>query len=344
MAISDQVSLGVERLLWEYAKLRPGERLVVVTALDGALIDQLESTALDRAISVERLAASSPFEMLTPKFENSDVVMYLETTSSTHRDSMLEYLRNCLSPRPRVYRVFDFSPELFRLALSTPQKLLDELNMSVIQTLRNAGRVTVTSPAGTDLEIELSDRFGWINSMGHFDSEHPGVLPPGEVATYSNRVNGTVWANGALNTNFGFPGDPRLNDCPVRLEIENSRVTHASCSSPLVNRVLQGMLATEHGDRVGEVGFGTNVGINEFVPFLSHINERFPCLHLGLGSNNQGELVTGWQTRFHLDIIIGWCDVLAESTQVLSNGRYFLNGLKDLAAAPTVQIGYADTI
>ena len=54
---------------------------------------------------------------------------------------------------------------------------------------------------------------------------------------------------------------------------------------------------------VGELGFGTNVGIRDAIAMNSHINERRPGVHLGFGQHNQDPGIVGYQCAIHLDMI-----------------------------------------
>jgi hypothetical protein len=73
----------------------------------------------------------------------------------------------------------------------------------------------------------------------------------------------------------------------VTVEFETSRVVNFSCDSPLVNKLYRRFAEYDHFDRVGELGFGTNIGISEWIPMNSHIKERRPGLHIGLGGHGQ---------------------------------------------------------
>ncbi|WP_204080119.1 hypothetical protein [Mycobacterium riyadhense] len=84
---------------------------------------------------------------------------------------------------------------------------------------------------------------------------------------------------------------------------------------------------------IGEVGFGTNEGITEWVNFLSHINERHPGLHLGLGTPSQPQSKVGWGSPLHLDMILDGCRIWFDDALVFSNGFW------DRAALNTLRLG-----
>jgi leucyl aminopeptidase (aminopeptidase T) len=333
------------RFLVEYMSLSAGSKALLVVHEDARhLAEELELIGKAVGIQCQLANADEEFITIVKQFPRCDVVVYLERNSSTHRNEVLEYLDSRGSNEPRLFRAYDFTPELFELSLRVPRHQLLELNERLIATGSRTDVVTATSDLGTDLQIGLDHKFGWIDSCAQFDGKRPGVFPPSEVATYSPAINGIVVANGAINTNFGYPGDPRLEETPVTLEIVESRVRRVDCEHPIVQSIIERLLEIENCDRIGEVGFGTNIGIDRFVPFVSHINERFPCLHLGLGANNQGQELAGWQASVHLDVILGKCELCFDRERVLKDGRYTLDAGEMQEVGEHVMRSHADTV
>jgi leucyl aminopeptidase (aminopeptidase T) len=97
--------------------------------------------------------------------------------------------------------------------------------------------------------------------------------------------------------------DTRLVE-PVTITIENRRVV--GCYGG--NRVFVDFLNScfediENFRNVGELGFGTNWGIDAPIALNSHINERVPGVHLGFGDHNQNQAVAGYACPVHIDLI-----------------------------------------
>jgi len=272
--------------------------------------------------------------------ESADTIVFVDGQHSRNGSEVVDALATGKISAD-IFRLFDAGPEVFELCFAVPASYLRELNRRIIALGVSTRAARVTSEGGTDLEIGFETRFGWIDSCGRYDGRRPGVLPPSEVATFSLSVNGVFFADGSLNTNFAFPHDPRLEAYPVRVEIEDSVIQTVHCENPFIDAVVGGFVAEGAGSRVGEVGFGTNTGIRRFVPFTSHINERYPALHIGLGSQNQGDRV-GWNYPLHLDLIANNCSIMFDETVVMEQGRYVIGHVPDPQRAP--ETGYVDTV
>ncbi|HEU5024848.1 MAG TPA: hypothetical protein VFV01_07980 [Spirillospora sp.] len=229
---------------------------------------------------------------------------------TVERDSMSHVLqlRRVLAPYPEhtwaMFRMINASAEFFEHSMNVTPQLLSAVNGALLNRMMPAERLHITSSSGTDLEVEVdSRRYRWLSNRGVW---RPGaflVLPPGEVSTFPARVNGVLVADGAFNVTAYTRADARLADHPVSIEIEEGRVAHATCESPEVERLLRRCLAYDNGDRIGELGFGTNIGTPGFIPMNSHINERHPGVHLGLGQHGQLIDVAGYWSDIHLDLI-----------------------------------------
>jgi leucyl aminopeptidase (aminopeptidase T) len=342
--INDLVKKGVRCFLSDYLDICSGERVVFFS--DGERENLVEililsSNELD-AVAVH-CHNSAPFDQVAKYLDECDIAVLLEKTSSSYRKEIVDYLAAHYNS-VRIARMFDFSQELFTHTFNVEKNVLRCLHKNLLDFASNSREIRVKSTKGTDLEIGLDDRFGWIDSCGQFSERKPAIFPVAEVATYSPSVSGILVADGAINTNFGFYTDPRLIHAPVTMQIENSVVRHISCSDTVLEYFLNRYINTPFCDRVGEVGIGTNYGIMEFVPFLSHINERFPALHLGFGANNQGKKLIDWNCDFHLDLILDSCDIWIDSSCVLS-GRKFLEIARDDAlVSRKLRVAHADTI
>ncbi|MUN39061.1 hypothetical protein [Actinomadura litoris] len=302
---------GVSTLLDHYIRIRPDDRVVLLYTADAR--DPAAWVAAELAVRGVRPAllgmSAGRDDTVEPRLRAA-----LPDPASPHprivlltmeRDSMSHVLqlRRALAPYPEdrwaTYRVINASAEFFRHSMGVTPELLSALNGALLNRMMPASRLRVTSGGGTDLEIAVdSERYRWISNRGVWRAGAFLVLPPGEVSTYPADVNGVLVADGAFNVTSYTGHDVRLADHPVTVEIEHGRVTGAACADPLVARLLERCLRVENADRIGELGFGTNVGTTAFIPLNSHINERHPGVHLGLGMHGQ-----------RLDVVDYWCDV-----------------------------------
>ena len=217
-----------------------------------------------------------------------------------------------------VLRLMNFGRDLFELGVIEKKSTLRQINAGLLHRLMRAAHLHITSAAGTDLQVELdSDTYQWVSNHGTPRGAELMVLPAGEVNTYPKRIDGVFVAQGALHSNFAIDFDVRLANTPATFEIRANEVQAWHCANPEVQRFLDFMFASKHGKRIGELGIGTNVGIDAFTSFNSHINERHPGVHLGFGEHTQPKTVA-YQAEYHMDAISvgGFIEILGEPERI----------------------------
>lgn len=341
----DPVAAGVCTLLTSYLRLSAGNRLLVrVTSKEGGesrIPPQLRQVALELgiALTVEVLADNAPFDGAElPAF---DALLYAGINKSKHRNELKEALKDGLETP--CYRLFDLSPEVFALCFNMQQSHMAELNLKIIEAARSAKIIKIRSRNGTDLSIRPDAQADWTSSYGWFDGTYPGVLPPGEVNSYSEAIDGTLVVDGAINTNFAFDADPCLHGPQVRLHIGNGRVMGIESSNATVMAICETLFSMENGNRIGEIGFGTNEGIGQLVDFRSHINERLAGFHIGVGSPIQKNPYITWTCPLHIDFILASASIWFDDRLVFSNQRWIRTALPADTHGVVPDL-YADTV
>jgi aminopeptidase len=179
---------------------------------------------------------------------------------------------------------------------ASQERLISRL--SVARELRLEGE-------GTDLVVGVAGRV-WINSDGRRN------MPSGEVFTGPTTAEGVV--------RFGVPSSPRgLEVAGVSLELRDGIVVSARADRG--DEVLQAMLATDEGARrLGEIGIGTNTGIDRAVG-LTLLDEKIGgTVHLALGRAYPETGGTN-ESAIHWDLICRPDRLTADGETVLENGK-----------------------
>jgi leucyl aminopeptidase (aminopeptidase T) len=152
----------------------------------------------------------------------------------------------------RIATMPGITEEVFRRALSVDYRELKRAGLLLAARLTAASSCRVTSPGGTDLELDLTGREGIsddgdIGTVGAF-----GNLPAGEafISPIETSGEGTIVFDGALG-GFG------LLDEPVTAKLSEGRMVSAS------GRAGEWLYSTldaggEHGRSIAELGIGTN--------------------------------------------------------------------------------------
>ena len=190
------------------------------------------------------------------------------------------------------------------------------LNLDWEELRRSAARVAallagqearLSSPAGTDLKLDLGGRPVWVDDGALKAPGAFGNLPAGEVFLAPRNAEGVAVLDGSL-AGFG------LLDQPVRLEIRAGRVV-ATDFSPLWE-LLRPLLPA--AAVVAELG----VGLNPRALLTGHLLEDEKILgtvHLALGDNSSfgGDN----QVPLHLDGLIQRPTLTVDGRTILREGQ-----------------------
>jgi aminopeptidase len=182
----------------------------------------------------------------------------------------------------------------------------------LIERLRATAELHIEAP-GTALTLSVKGRT-WVNSDGKRN------MPSGEVFTSPLESS----ANGRIR--FGVPSSPSGVDVAgVDLEFRDGLVVAAYAERG--DAYLQRALATDEGARrLGEVGIGTNFGIDRPIGATLFDEKIGGTVHLALG-RSYPETGAKNESALHWDLI---CDLraggrlTADGEMVVQDGRFVL--------------------
>lgn len=325
---------GVSNLVDDYVGVRPGDEVFILCTLDARdpatwiyaefVARGFEPTVIRmKALQDETLAKRLHETLPDPATLRSRIVL-LTVERDTMSHSLL--LRTALALYPEqawtMLRLINASADFFKYALNVTPQTLSGLNGALLTRMMPAKGIHVSSSSGTRLDIELdSKRYRWLSNRGVRREGAFLILPPGEVSTFPANINGVLVADGAFNLAVSTTIDARLANHPVTIEIRDGRVVSYSCENSSVRRLLGRFFDAKNTDRVGELGFGTNVGIQRFIPLNSHINERHPGVHLGLGAHQQRFDAVQYQCDIHLDLITSDATIVIDDDEVIESNN-----------------------
>jgi aminopeptidase len=182
----------------------------------------------------------------------------------------------------------------------------------LIERLKGARELHIEAP-GTDVTLNVRGRT-WVNSDGKRN------MPSGEVFTGPHETS----ANGRIH--FGVPSSPAGVDVAgVDLEFRDGLVVAAAAERG--DDYLQRALQTDEGARrLGEIGIGTNFGIDRAIGATLFDEKIGGTVHLALG-RSYPETGGKNESALHWDLI---CDLrsggrlTADGVAVLQDGRFAL--------------------
>jgi aminopeptidase len=189
----------------------------------------------------------------------------------------------------------DFVTKACFLDKKNPVKEWRQISMmqdKVIKALKKAKNLRFVGE-DTDLSLCVEGRT-WINCDGH------GNMPDGEIFTCPIESS----AQGQIR--FTYPGiyariGREVED--IVLNFKNGRVVEFK--SEKGEDVLREILKTDEGARrIGEIAFGTNMGITKFTKNMLFDEKMGHCIHLALGFSPDPKETGGKnQSSIHWDLL-----------------------------------------
>ena len=139
-------------------------------------------------------------------------------------------------------------------------------------------RLHITSAAGTDLELDITDR-PFVSDLKA--TVEVGVnMPCGEIycAPVEEGAKGVLVVDGC----FGSSGT--VSD-PVTMTVRAGRVVDVACANADLIAEINGLLDTDEGARtIGELGIGLNPGAR-LTPRMLEAEKAHETAHIAFGSN-----------------------------------------------------------
>lgn len=314
--VDESIWKGVRNLLDDYIKVREDDTFVIAYTPDsresaawialvlrqrGFVPPTVAMRPLQDATFADRLDAALP---TLDDLPGRLVVITVEQSTMSHFGILRRRYERYPEGRCLILRIISAGQDFFAKSMNLTPEYLSSANAELLSRLKEARSIRIETRGGTDLRVTLApDKYRWVSNRGASRPRSFTILPAGEIATYPESVTGVLVADGAFNANIFTQHDSRLGESPVRVELKDGEVVSYSCSNERTSELVRLCFARPHGSNIGELGFGTNAGIDDFIPMNSHINERRPGVHIGFGQHNQSVKVIPYLAETHLDLI-----------------------------------------
>jgi aminopeptidase len=226
----------------------------------------------------------------------------------------------------RYAHMVGVTPAIMQQGMRTDYRLVDKLSDKLRERMLRAETLTVKTEAGTAFKAHFDGGLDWVKTSGLISRRYWSNLPAGEVFTTPATVDGTFVCDATAGDHFGGKyGD--LQSTPLVLRIEGARLTGVECTrKDLQQEFWEYCHTDENSDRVGELAFGTNLGLSEMIGILLQ-DEKFPGVHIAFGDPYGSQTHANWKSKTHVDVLTRKCNVWIDDDQVIENGRYQLEHL-----------------
>ena len=225
--------------------------------------------------------------------------------------------------RIRYAHMVGVTPRIMREGMRADYRRVDRLSQQLCDRMPAASRLTVRTEAGTNFTATFDASLAWVKTSGLINPRYWSNLPAGEVFTTPASVDGTFVCDGTAGDYFNAKYGP-LDRSPLVLEISGGRLISARCDRADLERDFWAYTHTDgNSDRVGELAFGTNLGLRDMIGILLQ-DEKVPGVHLAFGDPYGSQTHADWSSRTHVDVLTRECDVWIDNEQVIEKGQYLL--------------------
>lgn len=223
--------------------------------------------------------------------------------------------------------------QLMEIGMNQDFNMVYSASKKVMELASKAQKILVSDNYGTNLVAEFDPKnIHWKTSQ---PINSPGLwfnLPTGETFTSPINVNGTFagWVLGEyLSEKYG------VLDSPIVVTIKDGFVEKVESANELDEKTNNAIVEfnkyineLENGNRVGEFGIGTLIGLKEFVGNLLQ-DEKFPGVHIAFGHPYNEETGQTWHCETHIDLIAKEVNITlvtdgVENT-IMKAGKYLLD-------------------
>ncbi|HEY9899056.1 MAG TPA: aminopeptidase [Pantanalinema sp.] len=312
-------------------QVRPNERVVVISDRDSQFIGAALIEAIELAEGIaqgfvvedycERPILDMPYEILKAVSECA-ACLYTVNPRPGEVPSRAQVINLATVKKVRYGHMVGITGEIMNSGMRADFDAINKMSLGLRRLLQGARRVHVTTPAGTDIEIEHDPKeFQWIKTSGKISRDAWGNLPGGEIFTTPKRINGIWVADAPIGDYFSSKyGD--LKDTPLTLEIQDNFLkTVTSPHEELAQEFWGYTHSTENANRVGEIAVGTNLGVTEFTGNLLQ-DEKIPGFHIAFGEPCGCLTGANWTCRAHIDLLARECSIWADGQAIMLHGRF----------------------
>jgi aminopeptidase len=226
--------------------------------------------------------------------------------------------------RIRYAHMVGVTPQIMNEGMRADYMQVDRLSQQLCERMPSARLLTVQSPGGTSFTATFDPALQWVKTSGIINPRYWSNLPAGEVFTTPKSVDGTFVCDGTAGDYFNAKYGS-LERTPLVLEVRHGRLVSATCERADLERDFwEYCHADANSDRVGELAFGTNLGLREMIGILLQ-DEKVPGVHIAFGDPYGSQTHADWKSRTHVDVLTRGCDVWIDEEQVIAAGRYLLD-------------------
>lgn len=262
---------------------------------------------------------NEPPETVIAAMHVADVIFTVTTNSITHTDGFRDALAE--GARTAVFR--GVTEDMFVAGgIDTDYERLREQTLAIRDVLDAADEAVVTSPAGTDVTLDLRGQPAFsLDGYCHEHNDNLAAYPAGESPT--SPVSGT----GTVVVDYSMDSIGRL-DTPIELTVEDGDVT-AVDGGWEADELRETIDSADAGaTNLAEFAIGTNPDAR-LVGNLAEDKKRLGTVHFAIGDDRTLDGDT--QSSIHLDGLVRKPTVDLDGERILETGDLQFDRIQELS-------------
>jgi aminopeptidase len=338
LVVPDEFREGARNAVVTCLRVKPFEKVTVIAdestlTIAAAIASELESVGCRwNAFVLDELAERPLKEMpreVLDDMETSEVSIFAVQVQPNELRSRMQMTDVVNRRHMRHAHMVNITPEVMVQGMRADFNAVDRLSQAVLDKVRAANYVRATTPAGTDIRVELNPNYKWFKTSGIISTEKWGNLPGGECFTAPGEVNGVFVVDGVVG-DFLCARYGLLRATPLTIHISRNRITSVECANKELEREFWSYTHTdENSDRVGEFAIGTNIGVERVIGNILQ-DEKFPGIHIAFGDPYGGHTGAPWKSTTHIDVV-GlefniWLGGPEGEEQIMKDGKFLIQG------------------
>lgn len=334
-SLQPELMPGAKNAVETCLAVEPGEHVALIADQTSSAVAASLSAALEQ---VHALKTELRLEDLAPRpmrgappavlqaLEKADVGILAMNPQPGELTARMAIVQVVERRRIRYAHMVGVTPQIMQQGMRTDYKLVDRLSDRLRERMLRAETLTVKTEAGTAFAAHFDRELDWVKTSGLISRRYWSNLPAGEVFTTPATVDGTFICDATAGDYFnGKYGD--LQSTPMKLIIAGGRLVRVECARKDLEKEFWEYCHTdENSDRVGELAFGTNLGLSEMIGILLQ-DEKFPGVHIAFGDPYGSQTHADWKSTTHVDVLTRNCDVWIDSDQIIAKGHYQMEHL-----------------
>ena len=332
-SFSDELAPGAHNAVDVCLNIQPGERVALIAdEASSEVAASLERALADRGAQAQPLLIESvaprPIRTAPPqvleRLEQADVGILCIQPQEGELGARMAIVAVVERRRIRYAHMVGVTPQIMQQGMRADYRQVDRLSEQLCERMPHARLLTVRTPGGTNFTATFDPSLVWVKTSGIINPRYWSNLPAGEVFTTPASVDGTFVCDGTAGDYFNAKYGS-LERTPLVLEIRGGHLVNAACDRKDLQQDFWNYCHTDsNSDRVGELAFGTNLGLRDMIGILLQ-DEKVPGVHIAFGDPYGSQTHADWKSKTHVDVLTRGCDVWIDDEQVIASGQYLLD-------------------